>query len=424
MAQTILIWTFILLAFFAAESSTATINTANGSRSIVRTFAAHFLPVTDEPIELDSEEGSGSGFDLAPKKTPKTSGHHHEVKKQLYLSEEAKQYLTGPMVTSFIPTMYLLVFLISLPLNLLAVVMFLRRTTAKKPAVIYMLNLAFADLLFVLLLPFRISYHYNGNNWIYGSGLCRVVTAAFYCNMYCSVLLMMCISVDRFMAVVYPIDSLVWRNPRTASAVCAAMWVLSVGGVIPLVTSEQTMHLPDMGITTCHDVLDIHKLRSYYLYFFPVFSALFFFVPFIFTTVCYARIIQALCAAADVANGFRRTRAIFMAVTVLTVFVACFTPTNVILLAHYVRFTHHHTESSYAAYLLAMCLGSVSCCLDPLVYYFGSSQCQKQVAALLRCGSVSGLERGSPTTSSSTTRSSRIDAIKSNMSSQYRKLMG
>ncbi|KAG5280761.1 hypothetical protein AALO_G00063750 [Alosa alosa] len=422
MAQTILIRTFILLVFFAVESSTATINTVNGTRSIVRTFAGHFLTVrpTDEPIDyLDVQEGSGSGIDPAPKKT---SGHHHEVKKQYYISEEAKQYLTGPMVTVFIPTMYLLVFIISVPLNLLAVGMFLRRVTPKKPAVIYMLNLAFADLLFVLLLPFRISYHYHGNNWIYGSGLCRVVTAAFYCNMYCSVLLMMCISIDRFMAVVYPIDSLVWRNPRTASVVCGAMWVLSVGGVIPLVTSEQTMHLADMDITTCHDVLDIHKLRTYYLYFFPVFSALFFFIPFIFTTVCYVRIIQALCTA-DVANGFKRTRAIFMAITVLTVFVACFTPTNIILLAHYVRFTHHHTESSYAAYLLAMCLGSVSCCLDPLVYYFGSSQCQKQVATLLRCGSASSLERGSQT-SSSTTRTSRIDAIKSNMSSQYRKLMG
>ena len=382
----------------------------------VRTFSGYFLTVTDEPIDyLDVQEGSGSAIETAPKKV----AGHHEVKK-FYLTEEAKQYLTGPMVTVFIPTMYLLVFIISVPLNILAVAMFLRRIRPKKPAVIYMLNLAFADLLFVLLLPFRISYHYHGNNWIYGSGLCRVVTAAFYCNMYCSVLLMMCISIDRFMAVVYPMDSLVWRTPQTASVVCGAMWVLSVGGVVPLISSEQTMHLSDLDITTCHDVLDIHKLRAYYLYFFPVFAAIFFFIPFIFTTVCYVRIIQALCAT-NVASRFKKTRAIFMAVTVLTVFVACFTPTNIILLAHYVRFTHRHTESSYAAYLLSMCLGSVSCCLDPLIYYFGSSQCQKQVTALFTRGSSSGVDRSSETRSSTT---SRIDVIKSNMSSQYRKLMG
>lgn len=380
------------------------------------------MTVTDEPIDyLDVQEGSGSGFDSKPKKPPGP----HEEKRKFYLSEEAKKYLNGPMVTVFIPTIYLMVFIISVPLNLLAVAMFVRRIKPKKPAVIYMLNLAAADLLFVLLLPFRISYHYHGNDWIYGSGMCRVVTAAFYCNMYCSVLLMMCIAIDRFMAVVYPMDSLVWRSPRTASVVCGAMWVLSVGGVVPLLASEQTMHLSDMGITTCHDVLDIHKLRTYYLYFFPVFSAVFFFVPFIFTTVCYVRIVQALCAVSSVQpnRSKKKTRAIYMAVLVLVVFVACFTPTNVILLAHYVRFTHRHSEGSYAAYLLSACLGSLSCCLDPLIYYFGSSQCRKQVAALFGRAGDKGLGDGSQTSSSST-RTSRMAAIEQSMSSQYRKLMG
>ncbi|XP_028851623.1 proteinase-activated receptor 1 [Denticeps clupeoides] len=389
----------------------------NGTKSILRTFSARFLAVTDEPIDyLDVLEGSSSG---APS-VPRREHRHPEVKKHYYVTQEASEYLTGPMVTVFIPTVYTMVFLVSVPLNLLAVAMFSFRVRPKKPAVIYMLNLALADLLFVLLLPFRISYHFQGNNWPFGSGLCRVVTAAFYCNMYCSVLLMMCISVDRFMAVVYPMDSLAWRTTQTASVACGAMWFLSVGGVMPLLLSEQSIHLADLQITTCHDVLDVHKLRSYYLYFFPVFCALFFFIPFVFTSVCYLRIIQALCAA-NVENRAKKTRAIFMAGTVLTVFVACFTPTNVILLAHYVQFIHKHSEGSYAAYLLATCLGSVSCCLDPLIYYFGSSQCQRQVAALLRCRRAAKPERSSQ--SGSSTRTSRMETLRNSVSSQYRKLM-
>lgn len=184
------------------------------------------------------------------------------VKKRYYISPEASEFLTGRVVTAVIPTIYTFVFIISVPLNLLALVMFVRKVRPKKPAVIYMINLACADLLFVLVLPFRISYHYNGNDWTYGAGMCRFVTAAFYCNMYCSVLLIMCISVDRFMAVVYPIDSLTWRSPQTASVVCGAMWLLSIGGVTPLLVSDQTMAIPDLGITTCHDVLDHHHLRE------------------------------------------------------------------------------------------------------------------------------------------------------------------
>ncbi|XP_055056125.1 proteinase-activated receptor 1 [Misgurnus anguillicaudatus] len=412
-----MMWIVVLMGMLLKTS--ATVLPRNESTPFIRTFSAFFVTVTDEPFDyLDVLEGSGSGSDQTF--NPRKDEHHPVAKKRYYISQEASRFLTGSVVTAVIPTIYTLVFIISVPLNLLALIMFVRKVRPKKPAVIYMMNLACADLLFVLVLPFRIAYHFNGNDWIYGAGMCRFVTAAFYCNMYCSVLLMMCISIDRFLAVVYPMDSLTWRSPQTASVVCAAMWLLSIGGVTPLLLSNQTITLPDLGITTCHDVLDIHHLRGYYLYFFPIISSLFFFIPLIFSTVCYVRIIQALCAA-NVENRARKTRAVFMAVTVFSVFVICFTPTNIILLSHYVRFAHKFNDQSYAAYLVSMCIGSVSCCFDPLIYYFGSSQCQKQVLAFLRCQGVQRIERSAQYTSS--TRSSKLETIKSSVSSQYKKLV-
>ncbi|XP_051551863.1 proteinase-activated receptor 1-like [Myxocyprinus asiaticus] len=408
----------VLMGLLALETSASVL--PNNDTSYIRTFSAEFWPFNGEPFDyLDAQEGSGSDFDHSSKLK---KDHHHPAvaKKHYHISQETSKFLTGYVVTTVIPTIYTLVFIISVPLNLLALVMFVRKVRPKKPAVIYMMNLACADLLFVLVLPFRIAYHFNGNNWIYGAGMCRLVTAAFYGNMYCSVLLMMCISVDRFMAVVYPMDSLTWRSPQTASIVCGAMWLLSIGGVMPLLVSNQTIHLPDLGIITCHDVLDIHHLREYYLYFFPILSSLFFFIPLIFSTVCYMRIIQALCAA-NVENRAKKTRAVFMGVTVFAVFVICFTPTNIILLSHYVQFAHKYNDTSYAAYLVSMCIGSVSCCLDPLIYYFGSSQCQKQVLAYLKCQGIPGIERSVQFTSS--TRSSKLETLKSSMSNQYRKLM-
>ncbi|XP_026067166.1 proteinase-activated receptor 1 [Carassius auratus] len=413
-----MLWIVVLMGLLAVEGSAAVLPK---NESFIRTFSGFFLTVTDEPIDFLELLEEASGSDSGPVSKPKKHQHHHVVKKTYHISPEASSFLTGRLLTAVIPTIYILVFIISAPLNLLALVMFVRKVRPKKTAVIYMINLACADFLFVLLLPFRIAYHYNGNNWIYGEGMCRFVTAAFYCNMYCSVLMMMCISVDRFMAVVYPMHSLTWRSPQTASVLCAAMWLLSIGGVTPLLISNQTIHLPDLGITTCHDVLDLHHLREYYLYFFPVISSLFFFIPLIFCTVCYVRIIQALCAA-NVENRAKKTRAVFMAVTVFSVFVICFAPTNVILLSHYVQFVYKHSDdASYAGYLVSTCIGSISCCLDPLMYYFGSSQCQKQILAFLKCQGAVGVERSAQFTS--TTRSSKLESFKSSVSSQYRKLM-
>lgn len=417
-----------LLIVFSIPISALT--SQNGSAFLPRTFSGHFVLVTDEPIDyvdlavsnnLKDDEGSGSGSEQEPVKKHGLHGAHRQPQKRYYVSEETKAFLKGRLATSFVPTVYILVFIISVPLNLVALVMFVHHIRPRKPAAIYMLNLACADLLFGLLLPFKVAYHYNGNNWIYGSFMCRVVTAAFYCNMYCSVLLIMCISIDRFLAVVYPMNSLTWRSPQTATAVCAAMWLLALGGVSPLLIAGQTLHLPDLGITTCHDVQDVENLQAYYLYFFPIYSSIFFFIPLVFTVVCYVRIIQAL-AAANVENRSKKTRAVVMAVVVLVVFVVCFTPTNIILMTHYVQLSHKSSDSSYQAYLLSMCLGSLSCCLDPVLYYFGSSQCQKQVAVLLRCRRLAQAESSSETQSTRT--SGRTDSSRSHkMESHYSRLV-
>ncbi|XP_019956388.1 proteinase-activated receptor 1 [Paralichthys olivaceus] len=413
-----------LLLFVSLQSSALALQ----NDSLPRTFSGHF--VTYEPVDyvdlsMKDDGGLGSGSEQEP---VKKHSHHHHPQKHYFVSDGVKRFLQGPLATSFVPTVYTLVFIISVPLNLVTMVMFVHHIHPRKPAVIYMLNLACADLLFGLLLPFKIAYHYHGNNWIYGSVMCGVVTAAFYCNMYCSVLLIMCISIDRFLAVVYPMNSLTWRSPQTASAVCIAMWLLALGGVCPLLASGQTLYLSDLNITTCHDVQDVGQLQAYYRYFFPIYSSVFFFIPLVFTGVCYVRIIQAL-AEANVENRSRKTRAVVMAAFVLVVFVVCFTPTNILLMVHYVQLSHGSSDASYQAYLLSLCVGSLSCCLDPVLYYFGSSQCQKQMAAVFRCRRLAQVKSSSEnhsTRSSGRTDSSslcKMENAETDLSSHYSRLV-
>ncbi|CAB1445824.1 unnamed protein product [Pleuronectes platessa] len=78
--------------------------------------------------------------------------------KRVEISEEALLFLTGSVSTILIPSFYTLVCLLIMPINICAVVAFTLRIKPKKPAAIYMLNLACADLLFAVLLPFKIFY--------------------------------------------------------------------------------------------------------------------------------------------------------------------------------------------------------------------------------------------------------------------------
>ncbi|KAL0965341.1 hypothetical protein UPYG_G00280010 [Umbra pygmaea] len=410
----------------------------NGS-SILRTFTrleTVGTQYTDEPISFHEwsteswillNNGSVQG-PMENGSTRKKTGSEISL-----ISETAINFLTGRLSTIFIPTLYTIVFLISVPLNAIAMVTFVKRIRPMKPAVIYMLNLAAADLLFALLLPFKIVYHYSGNNWGFGEGMCRLVTAAFYCNMYCTVLLITCISVDRLLAVAYPIDSLAWRRPFSAALACGLMWVLAVGGSLALVLTRQTVYDKPLDITTCHDIQDQKVLTEIYVFFFPVLSCTLYFLPLVVIAICYSWVVRVLnkSPCGVVGSSRQKARAVVMAVTVLVVCVVCFTPTNTILLAHYLQIAGMlggNADATHVAYLLSLCLGSISCCLDPIIYCFGSSQCRRQLAGVL--GSCAATEGGKSLASSSgfsrsstSKRMTKVDAFQTSLNSQYNKLL-
>ncbi|XP_017208504.3 proteinase-activated receptor 1-like isoform X1 [Danio rerio] len=308
-----------------------------------------------------------------------------------HTSVDAVEFLKGTLVTRFMPSFYIIIILLSLPLNALALVTFTCRIREKKPAVIYMSHLACVDLLFALLLPLKIHYQLNASDWLFGEAACRVLTAAYYCYMYCSILLMMCMSVDRLLGVALPIASLTWRNARKASFICALVWLLALAGTVPILLMRQTVKIEDVGIT-CHDMMKANdKASSYYAYLFSILSCLYFFLPLVITLVSYSTIIYVLSVKSDrISSSFsNKRRAVIMTISVLTEFVVCFAPTHGILLYHCIRLARRgetgEGNSSYAAYMLAVCLGSASVFLDPLLYYYGSSHYRQLIKSVFWC---------------------------------------
>ncbi|XP_030049118.1 proteinase-activated receptor 1 [Microcaecilia unicolor] len=418
-------WPRLVLALLAwpVVGSVQTMNDThliNGS--LLRSFSIYSQSITYEPIpdeEMDTENDSedGSGFNAISKQHPAAT-----VIKDI--SNETKGYLTSHWLTIVIPSVYTFVFSLSMPLNIMAIIMFLFRMKVKKPAVVYMLNLAMADVLFTSVLPFKVIYYFLGNDWAFGPGMCRFVTAAFYANMYCSVLLITSISVDRFLAVVYPMHSLSWRTRGRALLICLTVWIIATASTIPFLAVEQTMKIPSLNITTCHDVLDFDDQNQFYFYYFITFCSFFFFLPCAITIVCYVGIIRCL-GATSTENKQKKTRALLLALIVFCVFIICFGPTNIILFTHYLRISVGPSDATYFAYILCVCVSSVSCCIDPLVYYYASSQCQRHLRNLLCCKKAS--EAGSSSSSGGgqpMIRASKLDTCSSDVNNSiYKKLL-
>ncbi|XP_004374539.1 proteinase-activated receptor 1 [Trichechus manatus latirostris] len=396
--------------------SKAEIATAVPRSFLVRSYVGDFEKISHEEFEEKNETKLHEDRLISVNKS-----HPLQKPPSVFISEEASGYLTSPWLTVFIPAIYTGVFVVSLPLNIMAIVVFIVKMKIKKPALVYMLHLAMADVLFVTVLPFKISYYFSGSDWKFGSEMCRFVTAAFYGNMYASIMLMTVISIDRFLAVVYPMQSLSWRTLGRASFICLAIWAVAIGAVMPLVLKEQTTQVPGLNITTCHDALNQTLHDSYYTYYFTAFSAVFFFVPLSISTVCYVSIIRCL-SSSKVANRSKKTRALFLSAAVFCVFIICFGPTNVLLIVHYSLLSYNSSvEAFYFAYLLCVCVSSISCCIDPMIYYYASSDCQRYLCSILCCKESSD---PSSYNSSGQLMASKMDTCSTNLNSSiYKKLL-
>ncbi|XP_009635565.1 proteinase-activated receptor 2 [Egretta garzetta] len=344
-----------------------------------------------------SRTSSSKGRSFAGHKVPNTNNASEAYE----VDEIAAKVLTGKLTTVFLPIVYVIVFIIGLPSNAVALWVFFFRTKKKHPAVIYMVNLALADLLFVVWFPLKIAYHVNGNNWLFGEGLCKVFVGFFYGNMYCSILFMTCLSVQRYWVVMKPIVHS-RKKSEIALSISLAIWILILLGTIPLYLVNQTVYISNLNITTCHDVLPENVLAHDMFNYFLSLAILLFLIPAILTVVAYILMIKTLnVSVSDISSGKKRKRAIKLIITVLSTYLICFTPSNVLIVVHYFLFKTYKQSYLYAFYIIALCLSTLNSCIDPFIYYYISKDFRGNVKNALLCRTVRTTRRMQVSLSSS-----------------------
>lgn len=119
---------------------------------------------------------------------------------------------------------YLLLFIPGLLLNTTALWVLCRHISKRTKAVIFMINLALADLVHILSLPLRI-YYYFAHSWPFGSGLCLFCFYLKYLNMYAAIVFLVCISLQRCVFLLDPFAARRWRR-RYDLLISIVVWVV------------------------------------------------------------------------------------------------------------------------------------------------------------------------------------------------------
>uniref|UniRef100_A0A3Q4ANY8 G-protein coupled receptors family 1 profile domain-containing protein n=1 Tax=Mola mola TaxID=94237 RepID=A0A3Q4ANY8_MOLML len=144
--------------------------------------------------------------------------------------------------------LYLVVCVLGLAGNSLVIVAILKLEKMSSSTTVYIFNLALADGLFMVGLPFIASQNFQ-NHWMFGDVTCKVVMVLDGINQFTSVFCLTVMSIDRYMALADPLRFTHWRTPQCAKIVSAFLWLFSLLTILPMAlrfSADRGLCIPDI----------------------------------------------------------------------------------------------------------------------------------------------------------------------------------
>lgn len=273
---------------------------------------------------------------------------------------------------------YSLTFLLGVPGN--AFVIYVAGAKMKRTInTTWFLNLAIADLLCCLSIPFSMAEILLDHHWPYGSVMCKVLPSVVVVNMFASVFTLNLIGLDRFVQVITPVWAQNHRNLALARASCVVAWFLALCLSLPFMIARETYTDEDLNFTLCtshgddqEDHFQTSGVSS------MVRFVLGFLVPLLCIVTCYGIIARKLSR-----SSFRSGRAFRIMLAVILAFFLCWSPYHGVDL---IRMYGGERSSSVALSVdpLAISLAYVNSCLNPVLYVFMGQDFKEKARLSLR----------------------------------------
>nr|XP_011737318.1 C-X-C chemokine receptor type 6 isoform X1 [Macaca nemestrina] len=284
--------------------------------------------------------------------------------------EEHQDFLQFRKV--FLPCMYLVVFVCGLVGNSLVLVISIFYHKLQSLTDVFLVNLPLADLVFVCTLPF---WAYAGiHEWIFGQVMCKTLLGVYTINFYTSMLILTCITVDRFIVVVKATKAYNQQAKRMTwgKVICLLIWVISLLVSLPQIIYGNVFNL-DKLICGYHD----EEISTVVL---AAQMTLGFFLPLLAMIVCYSVIIKTLLHA----GGFQKHRSLKIIFLVMAVFLLTQTPFNLVKLIRSTHWEYYAMTSFHYTIIVTEAIAYLRACLNPVLYAFVSLKFRKNFWKLVK----------------------------------------
>ncbi|XP_038132103.1 probable G-protein coupled receptor 174 [Cyprinodon tularosa] len=268
--------------------------------------------------------------------------------------------------------------------NVLALWVFRIYIRETKRAVVFMMNLAIADLLQVLSLPLRI-YYYLNDSWPFGYPLCMICFYLKYVNMYASIYFLVWISVRRCQLIV---DPLKYNSSKQKGDLlkCIVGWVTICLACLAFPVLRD--YKPDKPNDKCFSELPMRPIGYELVCILLILAELLgFIIPLIVVLACAVLTALSLrkTTAECVPDCGEKRRALKMVLCCAVVFLLCFAPYHITMPLDFLVKANIFKDCSLRnqiqrSHIITLCLASLNCSLDPLMYYFTSDEFRRRLS--------------------------------------------
>ncbi|KAJ3588581.1 hypothetical protein NHX12_012173 [Muraenolepis orangiensis] len=235
--------------------------------------------------------------------------------------------------------------------------------TCKKKMVsdIYVLNLAIADMLFLLVMPFNIHQLVRDRQWVFGNFMCKAVVVVDVSNQFTTVGVVTVLCIDRYIAIVHPTSEK--RSIQWTIMVNVLVWLGSVLLTVPVMMYTKVVRRREAE----HCMMYLDGPQDMYWYTLYQ-SILGFIIPLIIITTLYSLTLYRVFRSVrrlkrkQTVWAKRATRTVVM---VIALFLVCWSPYHVIQVVNLSN--NRPTDAFIYAYHISICLSYSHSCVNPLM---------------------------------------------------------
>ena len=286
------------------------------------------------------------------------------------------------------PTVFGLITLTGTLGNSLVIYVILSRKKMRTVTNLLLLNLAIADLSFVIICPPFTAYQYATNNWpipgVFGSFVCKLMHYLLNVTVYVTIYTLVLISAIRYMTIVHNNQTMKYRTRQNIILAIVGIWIVVSGLNVPIIMTHGIVNT--YGKPLCNNYgMDVGRVL------YALFFAFAYVVPLTAIAVLSICILLHIQKQRPVMLGKRKSKsakkkrqAARILIIVVVIFAILWLPINIFLL---VAYFHGVPENAaiMATTVVCSCLAYFNSCVNPFIYNYASKDFRESFREVACC---------------------------------------